>query len=70
MKAGAKSGAPAAAAPKGKPGPKPRATANVGHGLRLSSANPSEQAVIDAVRELGAARARELIQAVENFERG
>jgi hypothetical protein len=70
-KAGKGGAAPKAAKVKGKPGPKPRAQVSAGRGgLRLTSADPSEQAVLDAVRKLGAERARELIQAVEKFERG
>jgi hypothetical protein len=41
-----------------------------GSGLRLRSDDQNEQALLDAVRSLGADRARSLIAAVETFERG
>lgn len=70
-KSGASSVPGAAPVAKGKPGRKPRAqVTSTAHGLRLTSGNPNEQAVIDAVRALGANRARELIAVVEKFERG
>jgi hypothetical protein len=75
LKKAAKGGvavAKAALTPKGKPGRKPRQVESKrqGQGLRLTSDHPGEQAVIDAVRALGAARARDLIAVVEKFERG
>jgi len=68
LKSGAKK-APAGAAPKaaaGKPGRKPAAA----KGLRLTSDDPNEQALINAVRALGFERSRGLIGSVEKFERG
>jgi hypothetical protein len=38
-------------------------------GLRLSSDDPAENALLAAVRKLGATRARSIIDAVERFER-
>ena len=38
-------------------------------GLHLSSDNPAENALLAAVRSLGAGRARAIIDAVERFER-
>ncbi len=66
-----KSGSPAGAARQGRaPGRPPRAAASAVNGLRLSSDDRQEQALIDAVRTLGAERARSLIEALERFERG
>jgi hypothetical protein len=66
-----KAGGAGMSAPRGKPGPKPRATSMAAtRGLRLTSDNAAEQALLDAVRSLGASRARDLISAIENFERG
>ena len=73
LKSGAKKapGAGKVAAPKGKPGRKPAAAASAaGKGLRLTSDNPTEQALLDAVRNLGSERSRALIASVEKFERG
>ncbi len=76
LKSGAKKGpaTKAPAAPKGKPGRKPKSAAmgstSGSNGLRLSSDNANEQALIEAVRAIGAARARDLIASVEKFERG
>jgi hypothetical protein len=64
-KKGVKAGTPVV---KGKPGRKPKNSG--GAGLRLSSGDPNEQAVLDAVRILGTDRARALIAVVEKFERG
>jgi hypothetical protein len=38
-------------------------------GLRLSSDDPAENALLAAVRKLGATRARAIIDAIERFER-
>jgi hypothetical protein len=38
-------------------------------GLRLSSDDPAENALLAAVRKLGASRARAIIDAIERFER-
>ena len=66
-----KSGSPAGAARQGRaPGRPPRAAASAVNGLRLSSDDRQEQALIDAVRTLGAERARSLIEALERFVRG
>ena len=41
-----------------------------GKGLRITSDDPNEQALIAAVRALGAGRSRGLIDSIEKFERG
>jgi hypothetical protein len=65
------SGSSLAMAPKVKgPGRPGRPPANGTNGLRLSSGDRQEQALIDAVRTLGATRARSLIETIEKFERG
>ena len=73
LKSGAKKAPGATAGVRGRPGRKPGAAtlaAMGGRGLRLSSDDPGEQALIEAVRAIGAARARDLISSVEKFERG
>ncbi len=77
LKSGAKKAPDAAkgggaAAPKGKPGRKPKAASVSvsGKGLRITSDDPNEQALINAVRNLGAGRSRGLIDSIEKFERG
>ncbi len=70
IKSQAKKGAPAA--PKGKAGRKPMLKASPApapKGLRLSSADVREQALIDAVRALGVSRARSVIAIIEKYER-
>ena len=69
---GAAKAAPVAAAPKGKPGRKPKAASISvsGKGLRITSDDPNEQALINAVRAIGAGRSRGLIDSIEKFERG
>ena len=67
-------GAAKPAAPTGRaPGRPSRAAApspRRSNGLRLTSDDRSEQSLIDAVRSLGADRARSLIETIEKFERG
>lgn len=64
-----KAGKGGAAAPRGRAAAKRGGSVSV-TGLRLTSNDPNEQALIDAVRTLGGDRARELIAAIEKFERG
>ncbi len=62
----------AAPAPKSKPVREPKGPASrapVFGGLQLASDDPCEQALIEAVRALGVARACALIAAIEKFER-
>jgi hypothetical protein len=68
LKKGGRAGV--ARAPKGKPGPKPRKASAGAQGLRLTSDNTAEQALIDAVHALGTSRALGLIATIEKFERG
>ncbi len=78
LKSGAKKGPGEAkgtgsAAAKGKPGRKPKGAMGGGltaKGLRITSDDPNEQALINAVRSLGAGRSRGLIDSIEKFERG
>lgn len=61
---------PAAQKASAKPAPKSKPAATAGRaGLRLVSDHPDEQFLINAVRAVGAARARELLNSVETFER-
>ncbi len=55
------------AKPSAKSTPPPR-SASEALGLRLGAEDPREQAVIDAVRALGAARARWIVDAVDECE--
>lgn len=75
LKSGAKKApgaAKGAAVAKGKPGRKPKALSMgvSAKGLRITSDDPNEQALINAVRALGAGRSRGLIDSIEKFERG
>jgi hypothetical protein len=68
LKSEAKKAGALKGSPKGRPEKAARASAGQ-NGLRLSSNDRSEQALIEAVRALGADRARSLIAVIEKFER-
>jgi hypothetical protein len=69
LKSELKKGAGKLVSRKGKGGRGGAASAAGLKGLRLSSDDPAENALLAAVRKLGASRARAIIDAIERFER-